>query len=391
MRQAVTVVLLLVVTASQALADGKMFWREKIPPEIPYQRALILFRDGVETLVLQSKYEVPEASGETEATMGWVVPVPALPEVASTAPVAAYRLFWELGRATRPRVISFERIVTTIVVAVAGVLLVYCMVLLRRERNRTDPPGGRSTRVILLELGIACLLCVVATPVLLLGTLGSAGARGVDVIRAGSVGIYDVQVVRSDNADDLISWLGGNGFRFGEEDSSAFASYIARGWCFVVAVIDPSLDRHSGEIAAEGLAAPLILRFPHEKPVYPLSLTGTGGYETEVLIYLASARKMSAGGRLKLRYAGPMPVEPFWELLSGCEPTDFLAFERSCLAALAEAPNSTDEAKRFCFERMGYPFLCKFRDTLTPAEMAEDLVFTPAEDDTPYREHIVKW
>jgi hypothetical protein len=33
----------------------------------------------------------------------------------------------------------------------------------------------------------------------------------------------------------------------------------------------------------------------------------------------------------------------------------------------------------------------KFRDTLSPAEMATDIEFAPAADGTDYREHIVEW
>jgi len=36
-------------------ADGK-FYGERIPPDIPYQRGFILFHEGSETLVLQSKF-----------------------------------------------------------------------------------------------------------------------------------------------------------------------------------------------------------------------------------------------------------------------------------------------------------------------------------------------
>lgn len=43
MKRPLAIALCLLVMAVHALADGKMFWPEKIPPTIPYQRALILF------------------------------------------------------------------------------------------------------------------------------------------------------------------------------------------------------------------------------------------------------------------------------------------------------------------------------------------------------------
>ncbi len=181
------------------------------------------------------------------------------------------------------------------------------------------------------------------------------------------VGIYDVRVVRADDAGDLISWLNENDFQFDEQDTEAFDSYISRGWCFVVAIINPSEDHAEWEVAAEGLAAPLILRFPVPNPVYPIALTGTAGYDTEVLIYLASTARMCAGGRLTLRYADASRFV-FSGLLSRAEPENF-----------------------FDSDDLDFPYLSKFGDTLTPEQMSEDIIFTPAEDQTPYQEHIIRW
>ena len=44
-----------------------------------------------------------------------------------------------------------------------------------------------------------------------------------------------------------------------------------------------------------------------------------------------------------------------------------------------------------CFAGGPLSYLCKFQGTLTPAQMEEDLVLAPAEDDEPYREHITVW
>ena len=62
----------------------------------------------------------------------------------------------------------------------------------------------------------------------------------------------------------LIGWLNKNDFKFGDRDRAAFDSYISKGWCFVVAIINPSTGEEERRIVSEGLAAPLILRFPHE-------------------------------------------------------------------------------------------------------------------------------
>lgn len=135
-----------------------------------------------------------------------------------------------------------------------------------------------------------------------------------------------------------------------------------------MAIVNPARAETEELFAVEGLAAPLILRFPYPHPIYPLALTGTGNFATEVLIYVDSTTKMSCNGRMTLRYADRMPENPFEWLFVKVQPNDF-----------------------FKTQNMDFPYLCKFKDRLRPNEMTEDLVFSPAEDYAPYRESIIMW
>ena len=51
MKKLVVFVLVLLIVAgmsSSLLADGKFYWQEEIPPDIPYQRALLMYDAGHE-------------------------------------------------------------------------------------------------------------------------------------------------------------------------------------------------------------------------------------------------------------------------------------------------------------------------------------------------------
>jgi hypothetical protein len=362
----IAIVLAVACTTTTALADGKMFWREKVPPKIPYQRALILHRDGIETLVLQSRYEIPK-TGE-KATIGWVVPVPAVPEIASMPADSARYMFMYLSMNSRPRVTRIgPMLFGGLFLGVAGISLVTLLLCLV-SFVVPMPSWFKRNRARLARYSTYGLLLCLLAGVLLPSLASARGSLGVDVIAEQRAGIYDVRVVRSDDTSGLISWLNTNAFSFAEQDAMAFDSYVSNGWCFVVAMINPTAEQKEGEIVAEGLAAPLILRFPHASPVYPLALTGTGGFETEILIYLAAAHKMSADGSMTLRYAGPMHSGNIKILSTAVEPGDF-----------------------FGSAALEYPYLCKFKDRLTAAQMSHDIVFRAAGDEHPYREHVVKW
>lgn len=361
------VALILFISTGLSLADGKMFWRETVPPNIPYQRALILFDQGTQTLILQSSYEMPE--GEQAATLGWVVPVPAVPEVASIPADVAEGIFRFLGWQSYPRVTRIYPIVLGALLIATAILslvtLLLCIVSFvvplpkRFMENR-----GRLARYSTLSFAVVFLVAVV-TPTL--GTVRGLPA-GVEVIAEHRVGIYDVSVVRSEDSAALIDWLNEHDFKFGETDVAAFDSYLSQGWCFVVAIINPSEDESTRSIVSEGLAAPLILRFPHPTPIYPVALTGTGGFETEILIYLAAPNKMTAHDRLTLRSAGAMSDRIPMLLSEYTDPEGFFGLNTS-----------------------NFSYLSKFGGRLSPQEMSEDITFSPASDNDPYREHIIMW
>lgn len=360
MIRTLTITLLLLSITLDVMADGRMVWKENIPPKIPYQRALILFKHGVETLILQSKYEIPPSTAKQ--TLGWVVPVPSNPEVASMPADKASELFSHINYASQPNVfrivyipiIAFE---VAWVLSAILYLISFCSPYLDKHR---------------IKIGLFFLFGLFVSIAGSLFLPQSSQYSNVDIIAEHRVGIYNVQVVKSRDSGDMIAWLNANEFRFTEQDKTAIESYIAKGWCFVVAKIDSAAEGGKGEIITDGLAAPLILRFPQQLPVYPLVLTGAGNHETEILLYIAANTKMSCDDRMKLRYAG-----------------DFSKGSKHVI-------NLADSMKIkpvdfFKTNDLSYPYLCKFKSTLKPSEMRQDITFAPAQDNTAYREFQVRW
>ncbi len=360
--------LILLVAAGVVQADGKMYWPEKVPPNIPYQRALILFKDGTQTLVLQSWYG--SASADAELPMGWVVPVPAVPEIATMPADDADRLFRSIAQHCDARRIGIKEVlfVGAFLTLAGGSVLallvaVLSLVVPLPSRIRNNRPARISASV--LSAFLACA-------VFLFSFAASGGAAGVDVISHRQVGIYDIKVIQSGSSLDLIAWLNENEFAFVEADKKAFDTYVSDGWCFVVAHISPSELDEARRLPRGGLPDPLILRFPHGSPVYPLALTGTGGYKTHVLIYIAADGRFSCDERLSLRYAGK-------------------GVRRQAPWAIDSLVRKVEPAGFFKNADILLPYYCKFKDTLTPDQMRQDIVFRPSPSNATYRENIVTW
>jgi hypothetical protein len=339
--------------------DGKMFYTDPIPPDIPYQRAVLLFHDGMETLLLQSKYAFTGPASGSE--IGWVVPVPSVPELDSLDPLQADDLFLRIGWNTGPRTFRFSHWLVQFIMLAELACVVGYLVL------KTLPTSNTQVRWWAGRLRPVAKMCALwFLPAMLLIALALPSmqkARGsVEILDEQVVGRYHTQVIRADRPDELIAWLSENGFSFGPQDERAFASYIQKGWCFVTAKLN--VGQENQVFLPEGLVDPLVLRFSTPQPVYPLALTATGGYDTEVLLYVIGNSEYHCEDRMTLRYAGTgLP---------------HIRMEQDRLLPDGDFTNGT-------------LILSKFRQVLTPEQMREDLVFYPKESHSPYRETVWKW
>ena len=342
------VVALLLLTGGQLHADGKMY-AEKVNTEIPYQRALILFDEGNQTMVLQSQYQIPNEPGDH--TLGWVVPVPAVPEIFSMDAGEADDMFSILSRYSRPEQVHLFGYLILVVV----VLGVGCFIT-----SFLPSPSNRKSllrKAAFLSISIAVFSFVFA----LLTTKAGRKSSGVEIVQAGKVGIYDTKVVKAESAQDLIEWFNEHSFRFNETDAETIQSYIDREWCFVTATVDASVSSKDRSAVSSNLLAPLILHFPTPTPVYPTELTATGGHPTEILIYLVSRAPMKTTPDLTLRFSGPF---------------DSRSSLVSLVVSLHDAGFGVDSTP---FQLLGSDdvHLQKFKATLTPEQMAEDIEFLP--------------
>ena len=415
--------LTLLATGVPVWADGGFYWHEEVPPHIPYQRAILWYDGQQETLLLQSKYDLP--NGATPDSLGWLVPVPSVPELASLESGQADSLFASIEAVASPKItrvsdillISFFLIVPpgAILILVTCFLSLFVPSLHYVWQHRSALAIGAflillpiptlalsSQGIILIFLGPACavlalLLCllsrfvpglrileknrlILATSALLslatfvavfVATVTSLSLdsspsveEGIELIKAEQVGIYDIQVIKANQAGNLIEWLNDNGFHFDEEDQQVFNDYLRRDWSFVVAQVDPGRSTNETEIVSAGLVAPLILRFEADAPIYPLALTSITGHKTQILLYLFSRDKWTSNGRLELHYAARFETQPGRHIV----PSGF-----------------------FTGRELSLPYLSKFKRTLNPEQMQDDLVFTRAEDDRTYRKRIFVW
>ncbi len=241
-------------------------------PEIPQQRALIAYKDGIETLVVESAYvtDSPE--------VGWVLPVPAEPMEIS---VADRDVLKSVAMCMRPEVVhDLGQGLDSILMAWVIVAVVCLGVIFSR-------PEGNLILASLVVVAMIVLLGSIMLPAL--SAAGpSQGQAGVSAISVQRVGNYDVTVLKSASAEALQIWLKEQGLAaIPAAGVPVVNDYAKQGWVFLVAKL-----ARQGDGAAS--AHPLAVKFATKQAVFPMRLTALANTTTQVDLYIIAAGQVAS-------------------------------------------------------------------------------------------------
>jgi hypothetical protein len=319
--------------ARLAGADGKVF-THAAPAEIPSQSALIAYDGKVQTLAIETRFV---AEGKDFA---WVVPLPAVPEIEPGTP----GMFASLRAMFLPDIISSTNTPVS--------LMVVLLILLVLGVWGTLLGAGPIWRIILyFTAGLSVFGSCLLLPAL--GVARSAvGGDAVEVVDRTVIGEFELETVRSADADALSEWLRARGFAVPDSARKAVHAYVKDGWVFVAV----KLRR---EFAGADLTAPtpLVFRFPSRSCIYPMRLTGAGASAPlDVELYVFADRAATARGFKSVRHSTVVVVEDD-----------------------DHPPPSENSAIRVSHRRVrelvgGSTHATLLRATLRPAQMASDVI-----------------
>jgi len=208
------------------LADGAFVWHKGADLHEPQQKAILYWHGGREAMVLQVKYEGPAER------FGWVVPLPARPQVEAIEPEDSP--FAEISLYTQHR---------------------------QRWGLRSKGEAAGQDAVTVLERKIA--------------------------------GVYDVAVLAATDAGALAGWLEKHGFAFPRNRKDVLDHYVHKRWVYVAMRIDPKqLGRDEVKKLRTGELQPVRFAFQARRMVYPLRISSVNAGKTEVLLYLLAERPM---------------------------------------------------------------------------------------------------
>ncbi|AQT67682.1 hypothetical protein STSP2_00830 [Anaerohalosphaera lusitana] len=272
-----TALLLTLILPAAAHADGKIFPRAHIKAKLamPSQRAIISYRDGIETLIVESSFEGP---GEE---FGWIIPVPNEP---TQFKAATPGLLDTLELNLRPKITHIN--LEIIVIALAALLVALWILL--------DVLVKRKPFLIFLSCGtilvfIVSVLTIYFFPVR--SQLKLNLDQYVNETAEQTLHALDLNVFTPDNTDQINDWLTANGcIPLANDKSKIITDYAADGWHFITAKL-----LNDGAQTDHLVTIPLKIVFPTNKPIYPARLiTNTDG--TKLDLFIIGPEKAQAKG-----------------------------------------------------------------------------------------------
>ena len=240
-----SILILMLAQITNLSADGCFFrvTGEQVgnKAESPNQRALIIYDQNKETLVVQVKYQ-----GDV-GKFSWVLPVPSIPEENSITTVSD-SIFTHLHDRTQPKLYIYST----------------------RNYGRGAMDAGSNSDAELYN----------DTDVMVWEKL--------------QVGPYKIAVISSPTSQALINWLIENGYDFPEQANQIIKFYTQKNWYFVAmrVSIANQLEKSNSTYQA-GLPA-IKMTFKTEKPVFPLRISElTSAKKNEIQLYVATRHRMT--------------------------------------------------------------------------------------------------
>lgn len=274
---AVVLVAVWIAVASPAgWANGVYYPEQAVVemPRVPLQRALITYRNGEETLVLES------ALTTASAQVGWIVPLPGEPTRVELGDPDMLRL---LAASQGPEVVHdlSEHIGLPVLVLIGIIPLSLALIFTR------DPLRKSGFWVL---AGTLLFFGIVVTPQFT--NAGSSPADAAQMLAVHRLGEVEAAVLRAKTPEALDAWLAEQGLaKLGDGAQGIVQQYIERNWCFVVSRL-AAPGQHAGQMVPR----PLVMRFATTECVFPMRLTQLAGGTTRVELYIAADQRAQATG-----------------------------------------------------------------------------------------------
>ncbi|MDB4285473.1 DUF2330 domain-containing protein [bacterium] len=265
------VLLVSVLLPAAAVADG--FYIPEVTrklPDIPPQHAVLSWKGGVETLVVESTLD-----GEG-SSFGWIIPVPSSPRsLEKVSPGLLRTLSFQI----QPKLIHPRHVPRLFGVdfriIMVGMMAAGCLIVLLY--------GFKGVMYSLVLLMLPAILL----PNFLNFRHKAASSAGsvptVSILKRETVGSYEVTVLEAERSAELSEWLRNRGFSdLPGEAAPIIEEYIADGWVFVVA----RLLREG--IKGASTPHPILMEFEAEELVYPMKLTAVSGSPVYLEIFVVT-------------------------------------------------------------------------------------------------------
>lgn len=281
------VCLLVLFLCVRGFADGCYFPERAIQaiPAIPTQRALLVWRDGVETLIVSSELD------SKAQQLGWIIPLPAVPTEMSKASPG---LLKTLTFCCQPR-ITHDLFRPARYVALLLVLELLLLLTWRFQRRHLGK--------VFALLFVLLLLGGMLLPALGGHRGGPSTVAGVVMEKSARVGDYQISVVRATAATALNEWLAANGCaELPPAAGPVVAAYIKEGWVFVA-------TRLVREETGRNTPHPLRFRFAAAEAVYPMRLTALAGGAPRLEIFVVGVNRAQSAW-LRTEFCDLLQVQP---------------------------------------------------------------------------------